>query len=368
MRRAMQVAIIVASLPVLVAAQAVSPPPKPLHLVGDHWTPYTPPTEFPEGARVHTVVKGDTLWDLASHYLGDPYLWPQIWERNPYIRDSHWIYPGDPIVIDIAVQQAEIPVEEQQVTPEETGVSRSPAEPTGPENELIEGEPYPLGTSADVYCFARLVQDDSIFPFSIMSAEKMDYQDHFSEGDIVYVNGGTAEGVKAGDRFFVLHRSRELTHPVSNAKMGTIFRQLGQIRVLCAQEHSSICEVTYACDPIGIGDLLQPFDPVPVPLVVAPDPTDRCDLPNGKPTGYIIYTRDDVIDAGPESLAMIDLGAADGLYPGEFATIFHENPAAGMPRLVVGELGVLTVEEHYSTVKITNGWRPVGVGSRIELK
>ena len=99
-------AIVAVFLPLMAAAQSVAPPPQPLHLVGDHWTPYDPPTEFPEGAMVHTIVKGDTLWDLAAHYLGDPFLWPQIWERNPYIRDSHWIYPGDPIVIDVAVQEA----------------------------------------------------------------------------------------------------------------------------------------------------------------------------------------------------------------------------------------------------------------------
>jgi hypothetical protein len=366
MRKSIAVAIIAAALPVLVAAQAVSPPPRPLRLVGDHWTPYDPPTTFPDGARVHIVVRGDTLWDLAERYLGDPYLWPQIWERNPYIRDSHWIYPGDPIVVDIAVQAAEVAVEEQPVVPDET-VMAQPLEEE-PVGDMLEGEPYPLGSSADVYCFARLFPEDASFPFSIVSAEKMDFQDSFSEGDVVYINGGTAEGVEAGDRFFVLHRDRTLSHPVSNAEMGRVFRQLGQIRVLCAQEHSSICEVVYACDPIAIGDLLQPFQPSPVPLVVAPDPTDRCDVPNGMPTGYIVYTKDDILDAGPNFLAMIDLGAADGVYPGQFATIFHDNPAEGMPRLVVGELGVLTVEEGYSTVKITNGWRPVGVGSRIELK
>ena len=56
-----RVAIVAVFAPSVVAAQAVAPPPQPLHLVDGHWTPYDPPTEFPDGATVHIVVKGDTL-------------------------------------------------------------------------------------------------------------------------------------------------------------------------------------------------------------------------------------------------------------------------------------------------------------------
>ena len=91
-------------------------------------------------------------------------------------------------------------------------------------------------------------------------------------------------------------------------------------------------------------------------------------------SGRVGATRDpfqfpgDQIEIGGGWLVFIDLGAAEGLYPGQFATIYRENPVQGMPRLVLGELGVLTVEETYSTAILTGGWASVYIGDMVELK
>jgi hypothetical protein len=51
-------------------------------------------------AQTHTVKKGDTLWDLAQQYLGDPFKWPEIYRRNTAtVKDPNLIYPDQVLII-----------------------------------------------------------------------------------------------------------------------------------------------------------------------------------------------------------------------------------------------------------------------------
>ncbi|MCK4707489.1 MAG: LysM peptidoglycan-binding domain-containing protein, partial [Gammaproteobacteria bacterium] len=86
--------------PFAVVEQA-DPEPKEI-TVQANITPPAPPeavvyeTRHPE---TYIVQKGDTLWDISSHFLRDPWFWPEIWYKNPQVNNPHLIYPGDELAI-----------------------------------------------------------------------------------------------------------------------------------------------------------------------------------------------------------------------------------------------------------------------------
>lgn len=76
-----------------------------------------PQAQEPQGT--HTVVRGNTLWDLSIQYYQTPWEWRVIFNANrDVVEDPHWIYPDEVLVIPGLPADADEPMAGEPMEPE----------------------------------------------------------------------------------------------------------------------------------------------------------------------------------------------------------------------------------------------------------
>jgi len=333
-----------------------------------HWSKNKYPDSIPEGAPYYLVVKDDTLWDLAKRFLGNPYLWPQIWDQNKYITDAHWIYPGDPILLPKIALISERAGQPGGLGPEEQGEGGLP--PEGGPGALPPGSVlYPVTEEATMECAQYIVTDHEDDSLKVLGTEEGAAKNAFAERDILYLNKGSNAGVKAGDVYSIHHHAYTVKHPESGRNMGSKIETNGWARVILVQENTATVVVEHSCSDIHLGDYLKPFEKANVPLILRRPPPDRLTPPSGKAHGYVLDLQDDASAVGAGSLVSIDLGSRDGLAPGNTLIVYRiMYPSVPTSRNVLGEIAVLTVREGTATAKLTYTNSAVQAGDEVELR
>lgn len=144
----------------------------------------------PEGL-VHTVVEGDTLWDLAAKHLGSPWKWTEIWERNRYVTNPHYIFPGNRIVIfppgaNIVTIQEEIPVSATPPAAAEAPPQEPPPVPVAAiPIKPVPQDPYLDISPGDFVSAGEFLREKPTGIGKIWGGR--DPKVGFSEGDLVYL-------------------------------------------------------------------------------------------------------------------------------------------------------------------------------------
>ncbi len=288
--------------------------------------------------KLHIVKQGDTFWGLASQYLGNPRAWAQIWDLNKWVKDPHWIYPGDPLVVDgsrVAVGKAESP---DAVTPAAEAKDAAPdlapqeAVDIAPDLTAVPTRTRPLSVAREELAFS--FQDFIQMPYLAAKGAATHLRDlkamkivgqkdpshaYMGDGETLYLDGGQNRGVKAGDRYLILKTVRpRLYHPTDTSlrnPLGDVIQQVGIVRVTVVNPKGSVAVIEKAMDSVEVGDAVVPFtEPSNMVLKLRTDLEEPVKI---RDLGRVIYSRDNRDHSGGGDMVIVDKGAADGLQVGD---------------------------------------------------
>ena len=181
----------------------------------------------------------------------------------------------------------------------------------------------------------------------------------FGNRDAVVVSGGSDQGVRVGQEYFVRRVVKDQFALPLSGFIPVSVRTAGWIRVVEIERHLAIAIVTHACDGILEGDFLEPFV----------QPVEPSPLPPGEPD----YTNAGVLILGDDrrqlgaagALMILDRGSAHGVRPGQRLTIFRDTLNGDGPINRIGEATTVIVRTDTSVVRIERSRDAVYVGDRV---
>jgi hypothetical protein len=205
----------------------------------------------------------------------------------------------------------------------------------------------------------------------------------FASGDFVYLRSRTGAGFAVGNEFSVVRSATELMRIKwyegqggSVRSLGSLYEDLGRVKVITVTAHGAVAEVTFACGPIYADDIVVPYQARVIPQYTPAAQVDRFALPNGKLVGAITAAEGNTGVLGVGMIGYVNLGREDGVSPGQRFRIFRifREEAGGLwafpetPRETLGELIILSTQERSSVAMVVSSTREITLGDGIELK
>jgi hypothetical protein len=169
----------------------------------------------------------------------------------------------------------------------------------------------------------------------IVGAEEEQEQRTYADGDVVYLNAGSQQGIKEGQSFQII-RPRGTVKGVHKEKkgfLGIYIQEIGQLQVFKVRENTSAARITFTCDAALLGDLLAD-----VPLRASPEARseenlDRFADPTGKQKGRLMMAWNNREMVTRNDVVYIDLGGEDQIKPGDYLTIYRPLGTGNLTRV-----------------------------------
>lgn len=367
----------------------------------------------PSADNRYIIKNRDTLWDLSTTFLNNPFLWPRIWEENKYISDPNLIYPGNILNIPSMLKAEEraptvkseektivekgeerpSPVSAVEAGREETVIGKEEEKetPLHPETEgedmvLEEERVLPEKTIAPLKTEREAVSQiapeaakggSEILSIDFIIADSMDGgviigskddRNLLGNMDRVYIKTPKGEAPLVGDSYTIIRRIKKVTHPKTGRSIGNLIRVLGILKVVNVTEGMVAADIVRSVDSVSKGDRLIPYK-------LSPDAPIGAVLEKTRLRGYIVETNDNRVVAGQFDIVYIDKGRKDGVLSGDNFLIYREgNKTSGYFQaeepistgIAVGRLKILSAQESTSTAEVVRSTDTIEKGYIIE--
>lgn len=187
------------------------------------------------------------------------------------------------------------------------------------------GQPQRVTGKSRLYCAGYISYPRLPSMPEIIGAEEEQEQHTFADGDIVYVNAGSQQGIKEGQNFQIIRPRGDVkgVHKEKRGFLGTYIQEVGQLQILKVRENTSLAQITFTCDAALLGDLLANVPDREAPLQRSGESIDRYADPSGKQTGRLMMARDNREMVTRNDVVYIDLGAEDKVSRGDYLTIYR---------------------------------------------
>jgi hypothetical protein len=282
----------------------------------------------PDHPDTYVVRKGDTLWDISAKFLSKPWLWPEIWQANPQVRNPHKIYPGD--VLNLSMQGGPhlglqprvheeeaitaIPLNELRMFLKDTRVMDSNAVSAAP--YVVGLEEARLRGASGQKIYVRRLNAEATGRWAVVRPSHVfrGFDDEGSkhrgrliademDSNVAMVNGAWKEDF------------RNNGHYGRGADLGVEVTVIGTAEVLRAGDPASLLLLD-TTQEIRAGDRIMPIDDQPY------DPYFYPHAPKAMPANGRVIAFADALDAvGSRQVVALSLGARDGVDNGQTFTV-----------------------------------------------
>jgi len=342
----------------------------------------TEPAASGAGAQensTYSIIKGDTLWDIANSALKDPFLWPLIWKENPSITNPDLIYPGNKLTIPslAPIEQAmQAPAETAPAPQEQAGKTATEAKPAAPAPEKAAKSP---AAPEPAQKQGLIVEEEAVHPlidkFTMLSASyvstetwgdsitgSLEPKTLFSANDIVFIKVSAPENVNVGDKYVILAPVKNVKHPKTGENMGSLIKVLGVLQVTEKTPGATYltARISRSFDSISKGSLLAPYKE-PTLIYSVPENDGR------NIDGQIIDVMDSRSINAKSDMLILDKGGNEGVKPGDRFNVYIDPLKKGYPKKIIGKLLVVLVKDKTATALVKSSTEPIANGDKMEL-